>query len=115
MALGQKRLLRHDDVRQRIGCRHDRPDLTAFDIADQIGENLLVKDRATEQAQVFEVKGPQVEIDDWTGYRARHPVAPAALEATKDASELRTADDIDCGVERLVANKAARSASRGMT
>ena len=68
MALGQKRLLRRDDLGQREGRGHQRLDLAAFDGGDEGGEHLRLEDRAAQQAQILEVERAQVEIDDRVGY-----------------------------------------------
>ena len=58
MPLGKERLLRHDNLGQRIGARDERFDLAILDIADQVGENLALQYGATDQAQVLEIQRP---------------------------------------------------------
>jgi hypothetical protein len=41
VALGEKGLLRRDDVTERIGGGDQRRDLAALDIADEVGEYAL--------------------------------------------------------------------------
>ena len=71
MGLGQEILLRRDDLRQRVGARDERPELVAFDVADQVLEDPILLKGAAEKCQVLQVEAAQIEL------REGPPIAPA--------------------------------------
>src|SRR5262249_24909589 len=65
--LAEERLLRPHDVSEREGLGEDRADLAPLDIADKVGEHLRLQDGAAQEAQILQIKGAKVELDDRPG------------------------------------------------
>ena len=67
MLLRQEILLCLDNALQLIRFCNDGPNFIAFDVANQVREDLIALLRATEERQVFEIKRSQIQLDDRSG------------------------------------------------
>src|SRR5215471_6546131 len=97
--LAEEFLLGPHDLPQRKGLPYRRLDLAAFDVADEVAEDLGLEHGAAEQAQVLQVERAEVECHDRSGDRAGYCVAAAAFENLQQLRPLRPTDDIDDDVE----------------
>ena len=73
MRLPEELLLRRHDVDQRECLGHARPNLTSLDVADQIREDGFVPRRAADEADVAQVEGADIKIDDCLLYTSPSP------------------------------------------
>ena len=68
------------DPLEREGFGHEGRYAPALDVFDQICEHLGFQDRTTEQAQILQIEGPDVQFDDRTANRTGHGVASSRAE-----------------------------------
>src|SRR5258705_4343802 len=91
VAFLQERLLRCDDVAQHECGADERADLSAFDVAQQLGEQARCGDGAAIETQVLQIERAQIQCHDGPGDGARDRVAPAAPQDLQQLRKLRAA------------------------
>ncbi|EGE59287.1 hypothetical protein RHECNPAF_23300106 [Rhizobium etli CNPAF512] len=100
-------VLRHEiglgamKFRQRINTADERPDLAAFDIADQPAEVGAASLARSMQFQLLQIHGPEVELDDRPGDRAGRRVTAFGTQDLQEIVEQRPADEIGDDIDRL--------------
>src|SRR3712207_9151330 len=74
-SLRQEGLLRGRDLRQRVPAGDHRSHLAAFDVIDQVFEDLVLLERAAEEREVLEIQRSQVDLRDRSSDGARDGVS----------------------------------------
>ena len=63
---------------------NDGADCAGFDVADGVFDNDILLKRAAEEAEIVEIQGPHVELDNRNGGRADDRIAAALLQRIEE-------------------------------
>jgi len=70
-------------------------------VPDQIRKHLRFQDRASEQAQILQIEGAQIQFDDRTANRTRHGVTPSRTKRVEKLRPLWSPDQIDHDIDAV--------------
>ncbi len=95
MLLLQKKRLRFADFLEGIRSGHDRLYSTSLYALYQSVEHLRLKNGAPKQAEVFQIKGPDVQLHQRTGNGTRHGIPPTGTQQFQVLRPLITSYKVD--------------------
>src|SRR5699024_10179020 len=97
-------LLRPADRGQGIGLGDEWRDFIAFDVADEISEDVVLLECAAQEAEVAQIDGAQVHLRDGAADRSGQGVLSAEAKQLEVGRHRCPADDIDDDVDGLGAD-----------
>ena len=89
------------DLAQGVGFSDNRPDFLALDPIDKIAEDLGFQNRASEEAEVLEVKRAHIQLHQWSPDRTGDGVPAARFQDLKQGWPFLARNKVDHDIDRI--------------